>query len=113
MSEIPKGKNHTLMLDARGKLMPVSYTHLADALSSKIATLRVFTDENDKMNLSLADIDGEVLVTDVYRLFGNVRRLSAKGDYSVSDSSFRLFNLRPADLARRFDSAYCFSVFAD
>lgn len=40
----------------------------ADALSSKIATLRVFTDENDKMNLSLADIDGEVLVISNFTL---------------------------------------------
>ena len=40
----------------------------ADALSSKIATLRVFTDENDKMNLSLADIDGEVLVISILLL---------------------------------------------
>ena len=40
----------------------------ADALSAKISTLRVFTDENDKMNLSLADIDGEVLVISNFTL---------------------------------------------
>lgn len=43
----------------------------ADALSSKIATLRVFTDENDKMNLSLADIDGEVLVISNFTLYAD------------------------------------------
>ena len=43
----------------------------ADALSAKISTLRVFTDENDKMNLSLADIDGEVLVISNFTLYAD------------------------------------------
>ena len=34
----------------------------ADCLAAKIAGLRVFTDEQDKMNLSLADVDGGVLL---------------------------------------------------
>lgn len=43
----------------------------ADALSAKVATLRVFTDENDKINLSLADIDGEVLVISNFTLYAD------------------------------------------
>lgn len=43
----------------------------ADALSAKVATLRIFTDENDKMNLSLADIDGEVLVISNFTLYAD------------------------------------------
>lgn len=43
----------------------------ADALSAKVATLRVFTDENDKMNLSLTDIDGEVLVISNFTLYAD------------------------------------------
>lgn len=43
----------------------------ADVLSAKVATLRVFTDENDKMNLSLADIDGEVLVISNFTLYAD------------------------------------------
>lgn len=43
----------------------------ADALSAKVSTLRVFTDENDKMNLSLADIDGEVLVISNFTLYAD------------------------------------------
>ncbi len=34
----------------------------AEKLSAKIAGLRIFTDENDKMNLSLQDINAGVLV---------------------------------------------------
>ena len=40
----------------------------AEVLSNKIAGLRVFTDENDKMNLSLDDIGGEVLVISNFTL---------------------------------------------
>lgn len=40
----------------------------AEVLSNKIAGLRVFTDENDKMNLSLSDIGGEVLVISNFTL---------------------------------------------
>ncbi|MBR1483814.1 MAG: D-tyrosyl-tRNA(Tyr) deacylase [Ruminococcus sp.] len=40
----------------------------AEVLSNKVAGLRVFTDENDKMNLALADIGGEVLVISNFTL---------------------------------------------
>lgn len=46
----------------------------AEVLASKIAGLRVFTDENDKMNLSLSQIDGEVLVISNFTLCGNCRK---------------------------------------
>lgn len=40
----------------------------ADVLAAKISGLRIFTDENDKMNLSLSDIDGSVLVISNFTL---------------------------------------------
>lgn len=40
----------------------------ARVLADKIAGLRIFTDENDKMNLSLADIGGGVLVISNFTL---------------------------------------------
>lgn len=40
----------------------------ADVLADKIAGLRIFTDDNDKMNLSLADVDGSVLVISNFTL---------------------------------------------
>lgn len=43
----------------------------ADALAAKISTLRVFTDDNDKMNLSLADINGGVLVISNFTLYAD------------------------------------------
>ena len=40
----------------------------ADVLAAKISGLRIFTDENDKMNLSLADVGGSVLVISNFTL---------------------------------------------
>ena len=37
-------------------------------LTSKIANLRIFADENDVMNLSLKDIDGEMIVVSQFTL---------------------------------------------
>lgn len=43
----------------------------AGVLASKIAGLRVFTDENDKMNLSLESVGGSVLVISNFTLYGD------------------------------------------
>lgn len=40
----------------------------AEFLAEKVRGLRIFTDENDKMNLSLEDIDGELLVVSNFTL---------------------------------------------
>ena len=43
-------------------------------LAEKVLGLRVFRDENDKMNLSLADVGGEVLVVSQFTLYGDCRK---------------------------------------
>lgn len=45
----------------------------ADLLSDKIAKLRVFADENGKVNRSLSDVGGEVLVVSNFTLAANYR----------------------------------------
>lgn len=42
-------------------------------LAEKILGLRVFRDENDKMNRSLADVGGSVLVVSMFTLYGDCR----------------------------------------
>ena len=46
----------------------------AEVLASKIAKMRIFEDENFKMNKSLMDIGGEILVISQFTLYGDCRK---------------------------------------
>lgn len=46
----------------------------AETAADKLATLRVFADEEGKMNLSLIDIGGEALLVSQFTLLGDARK---------------------------------------
>jgi D-tyrosyl-tRNA(Tyr) deacylase len=63
----------------RGFVVLLGVTHSdtkaeAEWLAGKIAGLRLFEDEEGKMNLSLADIGGSALVVSQFTLYGEARK---------------------------------------
>lgn len=46
----------------------------ADYLVRKLVNLRVFEDENDKMNLALKDVNGELLIISQFTLYGDCKK---------------------------------------
>ena len=60
----------------KGFLVLLGITHddtkeIADYLVKKLCNLRVFEDENEKMNLSLKDVEGELLIVSQFTLYAD------------------------------------------
>lgn len=65
--------------DGKGLLILLGVTHTdtktdAELLADKIAKLRIFSDENDKMNLSVTDVDGGIIVVSQFTLYASYRK---------------------------------------
>lgn len=63
----------------KGFLLLVGMTHTDSAeqvewMAEKVSGLRLFADADDKMNLALADVGGEVLVVSQFTLYGDAAK---------------------------------------
>lgn len=83
---IQRVKNATVTVDgkisgkiAQGFLALVGFCEsdeesFLEPMADKMIGLRVFTDEDDKMNLSLADVDGGLLAVSQFTLYADCRK---------------------------------------
>lgn len=81
----------------------------AELLCKKIAALRIFRDENEKMNLSIRDIDGEALVISQFTLLANYRH-GNRPDFLASakpDVANRLYEYFKDLLSRELRRVEC------
>lgn len=63
----------------QGFLVLIGITHndnekVAEGMINKLLKLRVFSDENGKMNKSIKDINGELLLVSQFTLYANCKR---------------------------------------
>ena len=68
IGSISKGFNVLLGISKEDTLEDIKY------IKDKIINLRIFEDENDKMNLSLLDVKGEILFISQFTLYGDCRK---------------------------------------
>ena len=67
VGEINKGFNVLLGISKEDTEEDMKY------IKDKIINLRIFSDENDKMNLSLKDVNGELLIVSQFTLYANCK----------------------------------------
>ncbi|MGL5245194.1 MAG: D-aminoacyl-tRNA deacylase [Sarcina sp.] len=68
VGSIKKGFNVLIGIEQEDSLEDLKY------IKDKIINLRIFEDDNDKMNLSLRDVEGELLLVSQFTLYGDCRK---------------------------------------
>ncbi len=55
-----------------------------DYLVRKLINLRIFNDDNDKMNLSIQSVNGELLIISQFTLYGDCKKSGNRPSFSVA-----------------------------
>ncbi len=86
----------------KGFLLYVGFTqgdslNEVEKLANKISKLRIFADDEDKMNLSLQDVAGEILSISQFTLYGNTKKgnrpsFTEAMDPTKADELYHSFN---------------------
>lgn len=74
-----------------------------DFIAEKIVNARIFTDSEDKMNLSVKDINGEVLIVSQFTLYGDIRKgrrpsFTSAANGEISEPLYELLCKKVADM---------------
>ncbi len=64
------GKGFLVLIGVSGE----DTKEIADKMVKKLLGLRIFDDENDKINLSLTDVDGSLLLISQFTLYANCKK---------------------------------------
>ncbi|MCB0747207.1 MAG: D-tyrosyl-tRNA(Tyr) deacylase [Ignavibacteriae bacterium] len=88
-AEISKGMVVLLGIKEEDSEIEVNY------VAEKCANLRIFEDENEKINLSLKDIEGEILLISQFTLYGDTRKGNRPSfdEAAKPDKALTLYNL--------------------
>ena len=78
-------------------------TEIADKMIEKISRLRIFEDSNGKTNLSISDVDGEVLIVSQFTLYadckkGNRPSFTSAGNPTLANELYEYILKRSNDL---------------
>ncbi len=84
----------------------------AEQLIKKCVNMRIFSDENGKMNLSVKDIDGEILVEPNFTLYANIRHGNRPDFFGAMkpDGASKLFDYFKQKLSESYEKVK-FGVF--
>ena len=71
-------------------------------LAQKIASMRIFADENDLMNKALADVQGNILLISQFTLFASTKKGNRPGftRSATSETAIPLYEKMIAELSR-------------
>ena len=75
-------------------LLPQDDDKVIDYMLDKLTNLRIYEDENDKLNLSVKDIGGDILLVPNFTLYGDARKGRRPSYFSAAspEEAEKIFN---------------------